>query len=324
LHGIDLHVPNKKARCQHAALAAVGIAVNGGPLQSCTAAQHARNHTIWKKHELKFPVDEKFQQPQVAGDENEPSFFISMYVSLTCTPCSCAAGSSPNTIEIGEVGELQLPAKESGDYEISRFFPVLRRQQQSSQAASVLVSAGKLKLSIRVEVEKAVPLRVVALPDLPKRPPFALPTNLGEALQLKRKQLKPTVVPEDNSQRLNSQPDPSVAIELLREITVETAPNRVAAADLRVDGRIGEGIHSCVSLGTLRRDNNGSARQVAVKEFRHQHAAPPVNVLRAFQQEYRILEICRSQNGHQHVVEILGVTLEPRVIILMEYFSRGR
>jgi hypothetical protein len=132
-------------------------------------------------------------------------------------------------------------------------------------------------------------------------------------LQLKRKQLKPTVVPEDNSQRLNSQLDPSVAIELLQEITVETAPNRLATGDLRVDGRIGEGIHSCVSLGTLRRDNNGSARQVAVKDFRHQHAAPPVNVLRAFQQEYRILERCRSQNGRQHVVEILGVTLEPRL-----------
>ncbi|KAL4141330.1 hypothetical protein PRNP1_014451 [Phytophthora ramorum] len=111
--------------------------------------------------------------------------------------------------------------------------------------------------------------------------------------------------------------------ELLKEISVETAPDQIDTADLRVESRVGEGIHSCVSLGVLRRGNKDNTRLVAVKEFRHQHVVPPVNVLRAFQQEYRILERCRDQKGYQYVVELLGVTLQPRLIILMEYFNRG-
>ncbi|KAE8964537.1 hypothetical protein PF011_g28630 [Phytophthora fragariae] len=121
-----------------------------------------------------------------------------------------------------------------------------------------------------------------------------------------------------------SHADVDIAIELLKEITAETASDQIGENDLTVEGQVGEGIHSCVRLGILRRGNNVSnVRQVAVKEFRHQHAVPPVSVLRAFRQEYRILARCRSQNGHQHVVELLGVTLEPRLIILMEYFDRG-
>ncbi|KAG6942574.1 hypothetical protein JG688_00018115 [Phytophthora aleatoria] len=226
-----------------------------------------------------------------------------------------------NCVAIGEVGELQFPTKQSGDYEISRFFPVIRHQQQSSHSSFVLLPAGKVKLCIRVEIEKPVPDRVVA------RPLFALPTNFGEALQLKRKQLKATVVPEENSQTMSSQQvsqiDSGASVQMLKEIAIEAARDVKNAENLKIEGRIGEGIHSCVSLGTLHRESNDNVRQIAVKEFRHQHAVPPVNVLRAFQQEYRILGSCRNQNDHEYIVELLGVILEPRLVILMEYLSNS-
>lgn len=104
-----------------------------------------------------------------------------------------------SSIEIGEVGELQLPAKANESYEISRFFPVIRRQHKGSQSPCVLLTAGKVKLWIRVE--KPAAACTVVQPEIPKRPPFALPTNFGEALQLKRKQLKATVVPEGSAQK---------------------------------------------------------------------------------------------------------------------------
>ncbi|KAJ8540753.1 hypothetical protein ON010_g12472 [Phytophthora cinnamomi] len=326
LHGIDLYIPGKVPSCQHNGHPAVNIAVNGSPMQSSTAAQHARNHSIWKKHELKFQVSAAYQNPPTAEEMGIPSCFISMYVSLYHTACSCTKKNEkvPSSLAIGEVGELQLPLGSEG-YEISRFFPVIRRQQQSSQSARVLLPAGKIKLRIRVEKRTAD--CTVVQPEIPKRPPFALPTNFGEALQLKRKQLRATVVPEDNSQKMSSQQLSHVAteaaVELLKEINSETAPDHIDASDLKVEGRVGEGIHSCVSLGVLHRGDNDSDRQVAVKEFRHQHSTPPVSVLRAFRHEYRILERCRRQNGHHHVVELLGVTLEPRLIILMEYFNHG-
>ncbi|KAL3668587.1 hypothetical protein V7S43_006669 [Phytophthora oleae] len=320
LHGIDLDIPPTKANCQHAIRPELTIAVNGSSTQSCTAAQHARNHSIWKKHELKFRVSGATQSKSDEGKEKSSSF-ISMHVSLACATCSCTAKTQDNAtsvVGIGEVGELQFPTKENEDYEISRFFPVIRRQQ-NSRSSFVLLPAGKIKLWIRVEIEKSV-----AQPEIPKRPPFALPTNFGEALQLKRKQLKATVVPENDSQTLSTQPaDSSVSTELLKEISVEASHDRVEADALTVEHRVGEGIHSCVSSGVLRQRNNGSTRQVAVKDFRHQQAVPPVNVLRAFQQEYRILAMCRSRNAHQHVVELIGVILGPRLAILMEFFSHG-
>ncbi|OWZ12612.1 Protein kinase [Phytophthora megakarya] len=247
-----------------------------------------------------------------------------MYVSLACTTCSCMA--APNTVAIGEVGELRFPNK-CEDYKITRFFPVIRRLQQNSQSPNGLLPAGKIKLCIRVEVEKIASDRVCQ-PELPTRPPFALPTNFGEALQLKRKQLKATVVPEDNSNvnasnQLASQVNLEASEQLLKQITIETTHYQINGDDLNIEGRIGEGIHSCVSVGILRGRNNASFQQVAVKEFRHQHACPPVNVLRTFQQEYRILERCQRMNGCRHVVGLLGITLEPRLIILMEYFNHG-
>ncbi|KAG1696520.1 hypothetical protein DVH05_018170 [Phytophthora capsici] len=235
--------------------------------------------------------------------------------------CSCTAKTQDkgaNVVGIGEVGELQFPTKENEDYEMSRFFPVIRRQQ-NAQSSFVLLPAGKIKLWVRMEIEK-----VATQPDIPKRLPFTLPTNFGEALQLKRKQLKATVAPENNSQILNTPlTDPSASAELLKEIAIEASHDRVDADNLTVEHRVGEGIHSCVSAGVLLQGRNGSSRQVAVKDFRYQQTIPPVNVLRAFQQEYRILAMCRSQNDHQHVVELIGVILEPRLTILMEFFSHG-
>ncbi|GMF45004.1 unnamed protein product [Phytophthora lilii] len=323
LHGIDLYIPHMKAACQHVACPTVNITLNKNPMQSSTAAQHARNHSIWKKHELTFRVNDVHQAPPQSGMAKDvaPSPFISMFVSLSFIPCTCSSKTCekmPPSILIGEVGELQLPVNESEKYEISRFFPVIRRQHQNAQSVFVLLPAGKIKLSIYVELEK--PVSVVVQP---KRPPFALPTNFGEALQLKRKQLKVTVVPEDITSQKAPQID-LIAPGLLQEIAVETAQDHLDAGDLEIKSRIGEGIHSCVSLGNLSQRNNNLTQQVAVKEFRHQHALPPVNVLRAFQQEYRLLERCRRQNGHQHIVDLLGVILEPRLIIVMEYFSRGR
>ncbi|ETO85010.1 TKL protein kinase [Phytophthora nicotianae P1976] len=319
LHGIDLHVHSTKTTCRHPALPEVNVTVNGSTTQSCTAAQHARNHSAWKKHELKFHVNSRNQNPAQSKPDEVISSFITMYVSLTCMPCSCASKIPDKAIAIGEVGELQFPTKQNGDYEISRFFPVIRRQQRSSQSSYALLPAGKIKLCIRVEVEKPVPDRV----EISKRPPFAL-SNFGEALQLKRKQLKATVVPEDNSQKMSNQQlsqfDSDASLQLLKEITIEATRDLVNAENLKIEGRIGEGIHSCVSLGTLQQE---SAQQVAVKEFRHQHTVPPVNVLRAFQQEYQILKTCRSQNGNEYIVELHGVILEPRLIILMEYFSHN-
>ncbi|KAK1941860.1 Serine/threonine-protein kinase STY8 [Phytophthora citrophthora] len=315
LHGIDLHIPAAQANCQHAIRPELTIAVNGSLTQSCTAAHHARNHSIWKKHELKFHVSSEDQE------ERNAASFISMHVSLACAKCSCSPkvqDKGKNVVGIGEVGELQFPTKDNEDYEISRFFPVIRRQQ-NSQSSFVLLPAGKIKLWVRVEIKKSV-----TQPEIPKRLPFALPTNFGEALQMKRKQLKATVVPENNSQTLSTPvADPSVSAELLKEIVIEASHDRVDTDALTVEHRVGEGIHSCVSAGVLRIGSNCSTRQVAVKDFRYQQTIPPVNVLRAFQQEYRILAMCRSQNGHQHVVELIGVILEPRLAILMEFFSHG-
>ncbi|KAF1794011.1 protein of unknown function DUF4460 [Phytophthora cactorum] len=167
LHGIDLHIPSTKATCQHAARPEVRVTVNGSSIQSCTAAQHARNHSTWKKHELNFRISGRPTQSRSDGAMGESSSFISMYVSLACTPCSCTCTSKTldtmvNCVAIGEVGELQFPTKQSGDYEISRFFPVIRHQQQSSHSSFVLLPAGKVKLCIRVEIEKPVPDRVKA------------------------------------------------------------------------------------------------------------------------------------------------------------------
>ncbi|POM74960.1 Protein kinase, partial [Phytophthora palmivora] len=247
-----------------------------------------------------------------------------MYVSLTCTACSCTTATQDKVLKsvaIGEVGELQFPKKQNEGYKISRFFPVIRRQHHGSQNSYALLPAGKIKLCIRVEFEKTIPDRVVDQTEIPKRHPFTLPSNFGEALQLKRKQLKATVVPEDISHTNSSnQMNLDASVQLLKEITIETTHDQINSDDLKTEGRIGEGIHSCVSFGILHGSNS---RQVAVKEFRHQHAVPPVTVLRAFRQEYQILVRCRSRSGCHHVVELLGVALEPRLVILMDYLSHG-
>ncbi|KAF4129489.1 Protein tyrosine kinase [Phytophthora infestans] len=327
LHGIDLHIPRTKT-CQHPVRPQVNVTVNGSTTQSSTATQHARNHSTWKKDELKFRVSGRYQEPVEFKPDSGPSSYISMYVALACTACPCTSktrDNAVNRVEIGEVGELQLPTKQNGDYEIAQFFPVIRRQQQHSHSSYALLPAGKIKLCIRVELEKNILDRVVTQPEIPKRPPFALPTNFGGVLQLKRKQLKATVAPDDNSQKSNNQQfDSSVSVQLLKEIANETKHDLINAENLKVEGQLGEGIHSCVSLGILHLESDTRGRQVAVKEFRHQHAVPPINVLRAFQQEYRILERCRNQNGQEYIVELLGVILEPRLVILMEYFSHSR
>ncbi|KAG2957807.1 hypothetical protein PC118_g23842 [Phytophthora cactorum] len=67
LHGIDLHIPSTKATCQHAARPEVRVTVNGSSIQSCTAAQHARNHSTWKKHELNFRISGRPTQSRSDG-----------------------------------------------------------------------------------------------------------------------------------------------------------------------------------------------------------------------------------------------------------------
>ncbi|RLN77090.1 hypothetical protein BBJ28_00025274, partial [Nothophytophthora sp. Chile5] len=329
LHGIDLHIPCSKPSCQRAFRPTVSIEVNGGPAQSCMAAHHARNHSIWKPHELLFHVDGNWQQPPTPSAATANAC-VSLQVALSCAVCSCGLEKLDQTLEsipIGDVGELQLPVKPNEAYQVAQFFPVICRQRQNSQTA--LLMAGKVKLRVRVQAEKSAEMQ----PEIPRRPPLALPVNFGEALQLKRKQLKATVAPEQSadlsgdatSHKQTPNRDPAAAAELMNEIALETASDQIEFNQLEVEERVGEGIHSCVSRGRLHpRNGDGGIRAVAVKEFRHQHASPPCNVLRAFRQEYRILDYCRRQNGQQHVVELLGVTLQPPLALVLEYFSRGR
>ncbi|RLN31420.1 hypothetical protein BBJ28_00025028, partial [Nothophytophthora sp. Chile5] len=329
LHGIDLHLPCPKPSCQRAFRPTVSIAVNGGPTQSCMAAHHARNHSIWKPHELLFHVDGNWQQPPTPNAAIA-SAYVSLQMALSCAVCSCGLEKLDKTLEpipIGDVGELQLPVKPNEDYQVEQFLPVIRRQRRNSQTA--LLMAGKVKLRVRVQAVKSAEMQ----PEIPRRPPLALPANFGEALQLKRKQLKATVAPEQSaglsgdatSHKQTANLDPAAAAELMNEIALETASDQIEFNQLEVEERVGEGIHSCVSRGRLRlRNGDGGVRAVAVKEFRHQHASPPCSVLRAFRQEYRILDYCRRQNGQQHIVELLGVTLQPPLALVLEYFSRGR
>lgn len=328
LHGIDLHIPTI-ATCQHTLRPEVRITVNGSSLQSCIAAQHARNHSIWKTHELEFHVSPRCQdlkQSQFDGTLNEIFAPILMHISLVCSLCPCAAkhqDKMANQIAIGEVGELQLSARHNEGFEITQFFPVIRHQQQKSQSLCVLLPAGKIKLCIRVEAKKGFMDRNVK----PTLVPNFLFVDFGEALQLKRKQLKTTVVSKDNLQQESHQQvlqvNSSASAQLQREITVETLLDHVCANNLIIGQQIGEGIHSCVRRGTLHCESDGSDLQVAVKVFRHQHLVPPINVLRAFQQEYRILENCRNQRGHRHIVNLLGVIVEAHPIIVMESLSLG-
>ncbi|KAL7686910.1 putative serine/threonine-protein kinase YKL116C, predicted [Plasmopara halstedii] len=335
LHGIDLHIPTSRS-CQHTLRPEVRIKVNGGPLLSCIAAQHARNHSIWKDHDLKFcviPQCQDSRQSRLNGTVNTTSSFISMYVSLVCSLCPCTAKSQygvPKQVSIGEVGELQFPTKQNESYEITRFFSVIRYQQRKKcQSSDVLLLAGKIKLRICVEAEKLIVGSSVVQPRIDRLAPLtkSLPTNFEEALKRKQKQLKSIVLPMDNSKVSSNQHvvrmNTNDSFQLIWKITIETLSDHISAKDLRVEEKIGEGVHAQVSRGLLHCESDGGSVRVAVKEFRHQHKVPPINVLRAFQQEYRILDYCRSQNGCGYIVEMLGVMVEPRLALITEYLGLG-
>lgn len=330
LHGLDLCDPCTAASCTHPFLPVAMVAVK--PLdeqqQSCAATQHGRNHTLWKTAPLEFrekPIESP--SPRVGG-KTLASYF-SVYVALSST---CVRRGFELPMCIGATGELRMPVKEAS-YEVAQFFPIWHQLSSNSAIGPYVV--GRLKLRIIFELEKIPPAVSVPaaaafkLGEPPGRPSF-LPANFGEALNLKRKQLKATVAPDGpvSADQARLRPlgfDAAASEKIMSEIEGDGALVKLSADRVQFLKPIGEGIHSSVFHGRMLQSTGGdqSSDAIAIKEFCYKNAFPPPNVLATFRREYQLLDLCTRGNAC-HIVKYLGVLLKPRPAIITEFFPRGR
>uniref|UniRef100_K3WL29 Protein kinase domain-containing protein n=1 Tax=Globisporangium ultimum (strain ATCC 200006 / CBS 805.95 / DAOM BR144) TaxID=431595 RepID=K3WL29_GLOUD len=215
------------------------------------------------------------------------------------------------------------------EYDVTRFFPVWRELSPNSSIGPYAV--GKLKLRIRFEPTRdATPALLPPATQPPTRLPF-LPANFGDALNLKRKQLKNSVAPEHNSlpttTQLQLHPlefDATASEKIMREIERDAVLANFAPDQVEFVKPIGEGIHSCVYHGRWVHGAEGRhlTKDIAIKEFRYVNSFPPPNVLATFRHEYQLLELCARENAC-NVVRYLGVLLKPRPAIITEFFPCG-
>lgn len=343
LHGLDLLNPcNSSTTCTHTFLPAASITVtssvgNEQHQKSFQALQHAQNHTLWRRESvLEVSVSasttaSSSQSPPSEPQETQESSYFSVAVVLSST-CSKHHGDyGPSTIVvIGETETLRMPVKHE-DYELAQFVPVWR-YLSSKKSAFGPYAVGKIKLRVRFEVEKPAAVAVAApattvsftSPAAPLVRPSFLPVNFADALNTKRKQLKATVAPADGERSHGAAEfDADLSKQLMKEIADDPTLGQIPSELVQFFDRIGEGVYSSVFRGRLKTKDGQTQVDVAIKEFRYQHAFPPPNVLTTFRREYQLLEKCTSEDAPQ-IVKFLGVLLKPRPAIVMEFFPSGR
>jgi hypothetical protein len=332
LHALDLDASKLDCRCP-----VVHVSVNNGASQSCMAAQHAKNHSIWRRHALSFKLEEsEWFSIQVEVHRGSPPM-----------PTTARGSKVAGPVELGSIGELRLPVKQD-DYELTQFFQLFRRARAPSAAARnaspyTLAPAGRIKLRIQYEVTQIVELAPNAVdkpsgaPTAAGNPPsrslFGGPSSFLESLQLQRKKLKATVVPVIPAE-FSVAGSYSVGISdtdqefFARETSLIPRDHIVTADELQYVGErtIGEGAHSYVRQARLTASSRalrGGNAHVAVKEFRYMSAGiPPRKVVEAFLHEYRILT--QLPQTSEHVTAFEGVVLQPKLAILMELCTHGR
>lgn len=332
LHALDLDASKLDRQCP-----VLHVSVNNGAPQNCMAAQHAKNHSIWRRHALSFKLEEsEWFSIQVEVLRGSPPM-----------PTSARGGKTGSPVELGSLGELRLPVKKD-DYELTQFFQLFRRVRAPSATPRntspyTLAPAGRIKLRIQFKVTKLVELPATAgdkppsTPAVAGNPPsrslFGGPSSFLESLQLQRKKLKATVVPVTPTE-LSAAGSHSVGISdtdpgfFARETALISVDHIVTADELQYveEKAIGEGAHSYVRQARLiasSRALRGGNAHVAVKEFRYMSAGtPPRKVVEAFLREYRILT--RLPRTSEHVTTFEGVVLQPKLAILMGFCTHGR
>lgn len=145
LRALDLITSNLGRGCP-----VVRVSVNNGAPQTCMAAQHAKNHSIWRRHALTFKLEaSEWFSIQVAVLRDGPGM-----------PSTARDSKSTAPVELGSLGELRLPVK-ADDYELTQFFQLFQQVRTASasnrnSASYTLVPAGRIKLRIQFEVAKPV------------------------------------------------------------------------------------------------------------------------------------------------------------------------
>ncbi|TMW57183.1 hypothetical protein Poli38472_003108 [Pythium oligandrum] len=180
---------------------------------------------------------------------------------------------------------------------------------------------------IKVEIQ-ATPVKPPAPPPVETKPiggRSLFPGNLGEALQLKRKQLRATVEPElVNSAVVRKEDDPEQAVKLLVELQGRFEGYMFQMDQLEVKQTIGEGVHAAVYHVRIRKGEDGM-EEAAMKEFRYHptsHGSPPILVLQAFRQEVEML-LRTSRDSNNYLIRFVGVILAPRLAIITEFCADG-
>lgn len=351
-HGLDLVNPCCSRATHHAFLPTATIAISStqldrGRIHSCSATQHAQNHSLWRASESSLELEicphstadgEQLQQ------EGVPSFSVKVTVSGACKHGK--TGTESELQYIGETEEVRFTLT-TDSYEVAQFLTVWRRLGSGSALGPF--EAGKIKVRVKVEARQVSSSTgpssggASSTPEQqrehqpPGRPSF-LPTNFAEALAAKRKQLRATIAPEDvqdrqsdGVQRLrdSQELDKANSERILKEIAGDPAVTRFSASQVVILNQIGEGVHSSVLHGRLTNadsadiDASSFPVDIAVKEFRYQQSFPPPKVLDSFRREYQLLEKC-SRGGASYIVRYFGVLLTPRPAILTEFFPSGR
>lgn len=354
LHALDLVNPCQSKSTRHAFVPTATIMLvsktqETSQRKTTKAAQHARNHSLWRPgeslvelsvlhpHSLSMPTSSVRELSQQAA--STPFFSVIVAVTATCAH----HGRDAVELHIGETEELCFPLR-ANSYEVTSFFPVWR--PLGERCAVSPYEVGKIKLLVRFEVKRVAetvdPLTSTASLSIPTnalpppgRPSF-LPVNFADALNAKRKQLKTTVAPENASTQTTDSTgssqhaphfDAAASERLLSELTQDPALKQFSAEHVQFLDRVGEGVHSSVHRGRLVDATGGGSltdtRDVAIKVFSYAHSVPPPSVLSTFRHEYELLERC-TRSEALHVVKYLGVLLAPHLAIITEFFPSGR
>jgi hypothetical protein len=329
LHALDLHNPCQIRSCPHGFLPHAQVSVDGITFIGFDATRHAKNYSSWSSRSR--------ITHRVQSETSARLCLVRVSVAAQCT----RHPKEPALVLIGHTDDIALTFDPSGTM-VSQFFPVFRYHLM--QRRMVKYFAGKIKLAISltldppplppdtaVEVEPATPPACVFVSggscDAPPVRQAILPVNFGDALQLKRKQLKSTVAPAVVNHALSKPEDDPVKTHVLMEqLETHASRLRVHVCDVHVLEAIGEGVHATV----FRAQIDGFPHDIAMKEFRYATSStsslPPFAVLQAFQQEFEILSLVTTADPHDSTctLRLVGMMVTPRLAILTDYCNDGR
>lgn len=181
---------------------------------------------------------------------------------------------------------------------------------------------GKLKISVRITLHNDA---IVEVPSPPRRP---LMLNLDNALQRKREQLRPVVVPECTIVHQQPAIGHESAEELMRHLELLVAPYQIPSSEIHVDPTtavLGGGIYATV-FRAVRQTEGSRQEEVAIKEFRFQRSdLPPANIINTFRNEVEMLLRLNGEFKHPQLVQFRGVIVtHTRLAIITELCNRGR